>query len=225
MAGVETAARFSSICSSSKVKHLKTYGTHQHRPTVPSSTVSCVKLSHLYVLFVKRLKIHLLVSSDIISIAFLEIFNKILSGNIGRQPLLDYIFEGCKRPAGPFPSVKDFNDYFIDLLWTGPGLPPIDGYIHPMRPGLPDDLPMFFTHADLTPSNIIVSSSPSGQLTIVAIIDWHQSGWYPAYWEACKSISNADPDSEWGQGLPSVFVPYSEFLRSFAWMISAGVAI
>jgi thiamine kinase-like enzyme len=94
-----------------------------------------------------------------------------------------------------------------------------------MRPGLPDDVPVFFTHADLTPSNIILSSSKSGPQKIVAIIDWHQSGWYPAYWEACKSISNADPNSTWGKGLPSVFAHYDEVPRSFQWMISAGIAI
>ena len=93
-----------------------------------------------------------------------------------------------------------------------------------MRAGLPDDVPVFFTHADLTPSNIILSSQ-SGQQRIVAIIDWHQSGWYPAYWEACKSISNTDPKSALGEGLLSVFAPYHELPRTFPWMISAGIAI
>jgi hypothetical protein len=61
-----------------------------------------------------------------------------------------------------------------------------------MRSGLPGAVPVFFTYADLTPINITLSSLESGQPVIVAVINWHQSGWYPAYWEACKSISNAD---------------------------------
>jgi Phosphotransferase enzyme family len=120
--------------------------------------------------------------------------------------------------------VKKFNDYFMNLLWTGPGLPD-EKFVHPMRSGLPDEVPVFFTHADLTPTNMILSSSPSGHKSIAAIIDWHQSGWYPAYWEACKSLSNADPVSTWGKGLPAVFAPHGEIPRTFSWMISVGVAI
>jgi Phosphotransferase enzyme family len=92
--------------------------------------------------------------------------------------------------------VKDFNDYFINLLWLSPSIPN-EPCVHPKRPGLPDNAPVFFTHGDLTPSNIILSSSPSGQPTIVAIIDWHQSGWYPAYWEYCKAAYTAIPCGEW----------------------------
>jgi len=128
------------------------------------------------------------------------------------------MFEDCERPAGPFPSVKDFNDYLMEELWIGERP-------HPMRPGVPDDIPIMFTHADLTPSNVIVSSSASGPHTILAIVDWHQSGWYPAYWEACKSISNADPNSEWGQGLPFVLRPYNECLSVYSYMISVGIGI
>ena len=95
---------------------------------------------------------------------------------------------------------------------------------HHMRHGVPDDVPVVFTHADLTPSNIIVSSSASQPRTFLAIVDWHQSGWYPAYWEACKSISNADPESERGQGLPSVFTPY-QCLHVYSYMLSVGIGI
>lgn len=148
-----------------------------------------------------------------------------LSGGFGRQSLREYIFRDCRRPAGPFPTVKTFNDYFIHLMWTGPGLPD-PKYIHPQRAGLPDNVPVFFTHADLTPTNIILSPSQSGQPTrVVAIIDWHQSGWYPAFWEACKSIYNATPNSTWGKGLPAVFAPYHELPPPFMWMRNAGVGL
>lgn len=145
-----------------------------------------------------------------------------MSGDINRQPLRDWIFETCERPAGPFPSVKVFNDYFMELQWKGPERPPRP---HARRPLLSDNFPVVFTHADLNPSNILITSSRSECCRIVAIIDWHQSGWYPAYWEACKSISNTDPNSKWGQGLPAAFAPYGEVLPSFSWMMSTGVAI
>lgn len=32
---------------------------------------------------------------------------------------------------------------------------------------------------------------------VVSIIDWHQSGWYPDYWEYCKAAFTAELDGEW----------------------------
>ena len=64
----------------------------------------------------------------------------------------------------------------------------------PFRNSLPDTSPITFTHADLHPSNILVSTDGR---QIVAIIDWHQSGWYPGYWEYCKAVFTAEPGGEW----------------------------
>lgn len=109
-------------------------------------------------------------------------------------------------------------------MWREPSPPPVPCN-HPKRRGLPDDVPIVFTHANLSPTNIIISFSPPQQPTIVSIVDWYQSGWYPVYWEACNSIGNTGLDSEWGQTLPSVFAPYDEVLEVHRWMISAGMAI
>ena len=80
-----------------------------------------------------------------------------------------------------------------------------------------------FTHADMTPANIILSMlSRDGFSSIAAIVDFEQSGWYPAYWEACKSISNASSDTEWAKNLPAVLAPWGECLDTFDWMVSAG---
>lgn len=52
-----------------------------------------------------------------------------------------------------------------------------------------------FTHGDLHRSNVIVSrESPSH---VVALVDWHQAGWLPEYWEDRKAHYTADPYSEW----------------------------
>lgn len=32
---------------------------------------------------------------------------------------------------------------------------------------------------------------------IMAILDWEQSGWYPAYWEFCKAERTTKLGSEW----------------------------
>lgn len=66
----------------------------------------------------------------------------------------------------------------------------------PYRQLLPDDSTVVFTHADLHPSNIMVTEQGS-PCRIVALIDWQQSGWYPDYWEFCKAEFTVDPKSEW----------------------------
>ena len=145
------------------------------------------------------------------------------TGDITGQQLPDIVFSNCPRPAGPFSSVSEFNDYFIFLAWTRPTPPPAR-CDHFKRPGLPDDNPVFFTHADLNPSNIIVSLSPSHPPTITGIIDFEQSGWYPAYWEGCKCRWNEGDFSAWSDMLHDVFAPFGEYLPTFRWMRSAGHA-
>jgi hypothetical protein len=112
--------------------------------------------------------------------------------------LLDIVFTDDTKPsAGPFASVKEFHDWLSyltkrgkEIHWPDPSQIP-----DPSRYLLPDNSPITFTHADLHPSNIIVSID--NPCHIVAIIDWHQSGWYPDYWEYCKAVFTAEPNGEW----------------------------
>ncbi|EEP79187.1 predicted protein [Uncinocarpus reesii 1704] len=81
---------------------------------------------------------------------------------------------------------------------------PGDFFLDPYRNSMPDDAEVVFTHADLHPSNILVSEdSPS---KISAIIDWRQSGWYPDYWEFCKAQYTADVHGEWMNVYISLFL-------------------
>jgi hypothetical protein len=75
-----------------------------------------------------------------------------------------------------------------------PGYNPED-VPHPYRQLLPDDAAVVFTHADLHPSNILVSGS--SQCRGIALIDWAQSGWYPDYWEFRKAQFTVDSTSDW----------------------------
>ncbi|KAI5787785.1 kinase-like domain-containing protein [Pyronema domesticum] len=103
-------------------------------------------------------------------------------GHIGRQKLLDKTLPTFSlNTAGPFRSVKEFHDWFFGLLrWKN----------EPYRRDVPDDAPIVFTHADFDPSNIIVPSF--GRPEILALVDWHGAGWYPAYWEYSKAIFHGD---------------------------------
>lgn len=90
-----------------------------------------------------------------------------------------------------------------------------NGRTDPYRKDLPDKVPIRFTHNDLHPGNIIVSAV--GPPTVCAIIDWHQSGWYPDFWEYCKTRYIADPGSDWTtKYLKSWLTPWDEKVYS-AW--------
>jgi hypothetical protein len=98
------------------------------------------------------------------------------------------------------------------------GHPAIDP--NPMRAELPDDIPIVFTHSDLHRGNIMISPKGQHPARLVAIIDWHQSGWMPAYWEYCKAEFSAWPEEDWYQYLPGIFHPYDQCHP--AWVYTKG---
>ena len=66
-----------------------------------------------------------------------------------------------------------------------------------MRSGLHHDDKIVFTHSDLHRSNILVSKLDNEVPRNVAIIDWHQSGWYPAAWEFFKCRFTTKGKERW----------------------------
>lgn len=80
-----------------------------------------------------------------------------------------------------------------------------------MRSGLPDNVPIKFTHGDLSRSNIIVS--PEGAPAhVAAIVDWHQAGWLPEYWEFCKARWTTHIGEEWETDyLPKILTQYEGY--------------
>jgi hypothetical protein len=142
------------------------------------------------------------------------------TGHIGRQPLQDVIFERVS-PAGPFPTVSAFHDWFSfpNKLRRG------RLQDHPFRSELrdADGEPITFTHGDLHRSNILVSST--GPPKILALIDWHQSGWLPAYWEFCKArwTTNIGEDEWEVKYLPKIVQPYERYDYWDYFVLSLGV--
>lgn len=94
---------------------------------------------------------------------------------------------------------------------------PIEAY----RYGLPDHCAIKFTHGDLHRSNILVTSSPPYR--VMAIIDWEQSGWLPAYWEVRKAQMSAwDDGEEWASDyLPIILDGFENTVDSWWWYIAA----
>lgn len=108
---------------------------------------------------------------------------------------------GC-YPAGPFADIADFHDVFARLASrvTGTEMDPRKKVKE--LSGLTDDVEIVFTHADLDQSNILISKPGKHPVRIVALIDWHQSGWYPEPWELLEAQSVAYPESGWQNYIP-----------------------
>lgn len=130
--------------------------------------------------------------------------------------------------GGPFGSVHEFHEFFARMYrmhWPNydPHAPLPDAEY---RDKLPDDAPITFTHSDLHPSNIMVSSEEDdGPARIVAIIDWHQSGWYPSYWEYCKLDWCTAPEDDWrATYVPQILTPEVDAYDGFNWFtLSMGI--
>ena len=133
-------------------------------------------------------------------------FLRACTGDINRQPIHDVLFD-LKQPPGSFPDTKSFHDWFANL--TRRTARDRDEAPDPWRSGLLDDAPIVFTHADLHRSNIMVSETDDGFPRILAIIDWHQSGWYPAPWEFYKTRLTARGKEQWEEHY------ITEFLQSY----------
>ncbi|RVD83814.1 uncharacterized protein DFL_005588 [Arthrobotrys flagrans] len=126
-------------------------------------------------------------------------------GSISRGPIRDIILSSPNLPpAGPFTTVREFHNWF-DCLSR-----PREQRDHspdPLRAHLLDDSEIVFTHGDLHPSNILISypkkDDENGNLIkrdsgfVLSIIDWHQSGWLPEYWEGCKALWTAEVGGPW----------------------------
>ncbi|EJU01707.1 hypothetical protein DACRYDRAFT_52476 [Dacryopinax primogenitus] len=117
-------------------------------------------------------------------------------GSVGRRPLQDRILEQRRgAPLMTFDSVTALHDFFMRPTLFDPTVQ------HPHRGDLPDDVEIQLTHGDLHLGNIIVSApswwTKEGLVPhVMAIVDWHQAGWMPSYWEYCKALWTVSPDRE-----------------------------
>ena len=91
--------------------------------------------------------------------------------------------------GGPFRSETDFNTFILDLGKNTPQL---------VRETLVGSLQactehrIVFSHADLSPRNIIVHDDQ-----ILALLDWEYAGWYPEYWEYVKFFDTPTSCKGW----------------------------
>jgi len=146
-----------------------------------------------------------------------------LQGHIGRQGVGDTIFLDAGDPSpGPFANLTAFHDFYARYACRShPEWNPRRDF--PELAGLTDDRSVVFTHADLCMRNIMVSSPDEGNSgltpTVLAVLDWHQSGWYPADWEWLKAQGMCEPlgggrrDTAWLERV----VPRADEGYAYAW--------
>ncbi|PSR94570.1 hypothetical protein PHLCEN_2v4438 [Hermanssonia centrifuga] len=99
-------------------------------------------------------------------------------GSLDRGPCADRRVIGYYE-CGPFETERTFNDHIIATLRETMSA----GHRRFLREFLKDDHQIYFTHGDLHPGNILVKNGH-----VVALLDWEMAGWYPEYWEWCKSL-------------------------------------
>ena len=146
--------------------------------------------------------------------------NHYFTGQIGGQALRDKFFHNAfVYPAGPFPTLTAFHDCLACLSL------PIHStsFSRERRPelsGLSDEEPIVFTHSDLHGSNIMISPPETESPRVIAVLDWHQSGWYPRHWEVLKANWTADLYGEWAEKyIPQFLEPADfEYFRAFEWV-------
>lgn len=94
------------------------------------------------------------------------------TGSLNNQPLKDLFLTHNPTINGPYQGPNAIDQFQETCgLW--------------ITTTNTNQTPIAFTHNDLLPPNILISPGPNPKVT--AIVDWAQAGWYPAYWEYCKS--------------------------------------
>lgn len=68
--------------------------------------------------------------------------------------------------------------------------------------------PPVFTHADLSPFNILIRGDQ-----VVGIIDWELSGWYPNYWEYTSAWLSSVTRTEWQGSIDKFLDPFPQELK------------
>ncbi|KAJ7766852.1 kinase-like domain-containing protein [Mycena metata] len=111
----------------------------------------------------------------------------IFIGSPSRGSVQDQLWRHRGRePLGPLTTVQAFNEALHGLATELPQFPEHELY-QTFRAAFSDTASIRFTHTDLHPLNIIISSSGC---KVLGIIDWQESGWYPEYWEYVKTSFN-----------------------------------
>ncbi|KAH6619742.1 kinase-like domain-containing protein [Chaetomium sp. MPI-SDFR-AT-0129] len=123
---------------------------------------------------------------------------------------------GIRISSKPILDVSQFDDFiFSGSKWASPMY---TQFLRSLVPASPAKV--VFTHGDIRPANIMVRQDEEGSWTVVAIIDWESSGFYPEHWECVKMTNNLTPrdEDDWYLLLPASCSPRQFPVR---WLIDS----
>jgi hypothetical protein len=106
------------------------------------------------------------------------------------------MFTTLSSQAGPFPTVSAFHEWFVSTALQASASrqgSAATSLCHFPSDYLGLETPVSFTHGNLHPANIVISTK-TAHPRVVAVLDWSQAGWYPAYWERFKAREAAGSD-------------------------------
>ncbi|KAH6628426.1 kinase-like domain-containing protein [Chaetomium tenue] len=120
--------------------------------------------------------------------------------------------QGCKDgrrvvriSPEPILDVSQFEDFIFAGSKTASQM--YTQFLRSLMPASPAKVT--FTHGDIRPANIMVREDEEGSWTIVSILDWESSGFYPEYWECVKMTNSLIPrdQDDWYLLLPESLSP------------------
>ncbi|KAK3314435.1 hypothetical protein B0H66DRAFT_583440 [Apodospora peruviana] len=112
---------------------------------------------------------------------------------------------GVRISPKPILDLKQFQDFIFTGSKTASQM--YTRFLRSLMPASPAKV--VFTHGDIRPENIILRQDEEGSWTVVSIVDWESSGFYPEYWECVKMTNNLsfiDKD-DWYLLLPESLSP------------------
>ena len=112
---------------------------------------------------------------------------------------------GIRTNSEPILSTNEFEDFIFAGSKSASAM--YTQFLRDLMPASPAKI--VFTHGDIRPANIMVDKDEKGCWTVVAIIDWESSGFYPEYWECVKMTNNLTPrdQDDWYKFLPESVSP------------------
>jgi aminoglycoside phosphotransferase len=130
-------------------------------------------------------------------------------GSLNGGPCRDNLFSSGYESKGPFSTEAKMYDNIIER-WNNtivqPRLTNPEMQFQRRLYAEISGTELRFTHGDLSPGNILIENGH-----VSGIVDWEQSGWYPAYWEYIKTMyADFDHwDTQWPLDIAKFLEPFN----------------
>lgn len=122
-------------------------------------------------------------------------------GNLGKEPLPDFIFRTISGEdfGGPCETVQELGKGLADAMRANSDMNLERSKLYDrIIPKILKEGPPVFTHGDIQRQNLVLRDDGK-----VYILDWGLSGWFPECWEYCYAMYAAgDFETDWHAYIP-----------------------